>query len=868
MNIVNRLTIRQLKENKKRTMVTIIGVIISVAMITAVATLGISFMDMMRRQTIADDGEWHVLYENANRQQLEAVRKDENTKSVLLSRDLGYARLENGKNSSKPYLFVKEYDQAAFNNFPIHLTQGRLPQTPDEVIVPAHVATNGKVQYQLGDVLELDIGERYNTLNLDADALGQSMPLVTDGEGKSAEVLRNIQHKKYTVVGFMERPGWELTWAPGYTLVTYNDGSGISDTERFHLSVILKQIDRDLFDNAQTLAESNGIEKVSFNNTLLRTYGVLKSDNMQGMLNVLTAIIMAIIMIGSISLIYNAFAISVSERSRYLGMLSSVGATRKQKRNSVFFEGMVIGAVSIPVGILCGLLGIGITFVCINPLIQGAFGVTEDFRLTVSPMMIAGTVFLSALTIFISTYIPARRASKITPIDAIRQTEDVKLTGKAVKTSRLTRKIFGMEAELGLKNLKRNKRRYKATVFSLIISLVLFLSVSYFSANLTKVLSLTESGYNFDIQISGRRSQDNSALFEQIASLEGVSKASRLKRLDGSSTLGGDRLPDYIKRHPRYQEKEGTFPYMLEIYALDDAALQEFAKTTGADINQLQGETPSCIVIDQFQYGDEEQGKYVDLKPVFLSKGEKIPIEYDASENENRKAIGEVTVVQTTDQFPMGIMPIGNNAGFQIIVSEHTLNRLAANSESVEKAMASYLCLRSEDPIKLQTDIEELRDASDTNYISIFNTYKMRQQEEQLMMLLTVFVYGFIILITAICVANIFNTISTSIALRKREFAMIKSVGMTPKGFHKMIHYESIFYGIKALLYGLPASVLMMLFIYQTLTRQFNFGFMLPWTEIAVAVIAVFLIVSAAMLYSISKVKKENIIDALKQENI
>ena len=868
MNIINKLTIRQLKENKKRTAVTIIGVIISVAMITAVATLGISFMDMMRRQTIADDGEWHVLYENVNRQQLEAIRKDENTKSVLLSRDLGYARLENGKNSSKPYLFVKEYDAAAFNNFPIHLTQGRLPQAPNEVIVPDHVAANGKVQYQLGDILELDIGERYNTLNREAAALGQSMPLVTDGTGKNAEELRNTQRKNYTVVGFMERPDWEITWAPGYTLVTYNDGGGISDTERFHASVVLKQIDRELFDKAQTLAESSGIEKVSFNNTLLRTYGVLKSDNMQGMLNILTAIIMAIIMIGSVSLIYNAFAISVSERSRYLGMLSSVGATRKQKRNSVFFEGSVIGAVSIPVGIVCGLLGIGITFVCINPLIQGAFGVTEDFRLTVSPMMLAGTVFLSALTIFISTYIPARRASKITPIDAIRQTEDVKLTGKAVKTSRLTRKIFGMEAELGLKNLKRNKRRYKATVFSLIISLVLFLSVSYFSANLTKVLSLTESGYNFDIQVFGRRSQDTAAIFQQIASLDGITKASRIKRLDGSSTLGGDMLPDYIKKHPQYQEKEGTFPYTLEIYALDDTALQDFAKTTGADINQLQGETPSCIAIDQFQYGDEEQGKYVDLKPVLLTKGERLPIEYEASENEKRRVLGEVTVVQTTDQFPMGIMPIGNNAGFQIIVSEHTLNRLTADSELIKKAISNYLCLRAEDPIKLQTEIEELRDASDTNYISIFNTYKMRQQEEQLMMLLTVFVYGFIILITAICVANIFNTISTSIALRKREFAMIKSVGMTPKGFNKMIHYESIFYGIKALLYGLPASVLMMLLIYQTLTRQFNFGFMLPWTEIAVAVIAVFLIVSAAMLYSISKVKKEIIIDALKQENI
>lgn len=276
----------------------------------------------------------------------------------------------------------------------------------------------------------------------------------------------------------------------------------------------------------------------------------------------------------------------------------------------------------------------------------------------------------------------------------------------------------------------------------------------------------------------------------------------------------------------------------------------------------------SCIVIDQFQYGDNEQGKYVELKPVNLSRGDSLPVAYMDSEKEQNIALGELTVLQTTDQFPMGVMPIGNNAGFQVIVDEDVFHKLAEKIERKDIHTSSYLCLQSKDPMKLQTEIEGLRDASDTNSIYIFNTYQMRQQEEQLMMLLTVFVYGFIILITAICIANIFNTISTSIALRKREFAMLKSVGMTPKGFNKMINYESIFYGIKALLYGLPASVLMILFIYYTLTKQFNFGFMLPWTEIAVAMIAVFLIVSAAMLYSISKVKKENIIDALKQENI
>ena len=207
-------------------------------------------------------------------------------------------------------------------------------------------------------------------------------------------------------------------------------------------------------------------------------------------------------MIGSISLIYNAFAISVSERSRHLGMMSSVGATKKQKRNSVLFEGFAIGLVSIPLGILSGFAGIGITFFFINPVLKSAMGISEGMRLVIMPSSIIVAVVVSVITILVSTYIPARRASNISAIDAIRQTSDIKITKRQVRTSKLTRIIFGIEGELGLKNLKRNRTKYRATVFSLIISMVLFLTVSYFTSSLEKAFVMTRDGINFDIQIS------------------------------------------------------------------------------------------------------------------------------------------------------------------------------------------------------------------------------------------------------------------------------------------------------------------------------------------------------------------------------
>ena len=132
--------------------------------------------------------------------------------------------------------------------------------------------------------------------------------------------------------------------------------------------VVSSKISRSIYEHAKNLAQVNEIQLGDFNSELLRYYGVTANDQLRMTLFSLAAIIMSVIIIGSVALIYNAFGISVSERARHLGMLSSVGATKKQKRNSVFFEGAVIGAISLPIGIIAGLVGIGTTFAFINSI--------------------------------------------------------------------------------------------------------------------------------------------------------------------------------------------------------------------------------------------------------------------------------------------------------------------------------------------------------------------------------------------------------------------------------------------------------------------------------------------------------------------
>jgi putative ABC transport system permease protein len=858
MNIINKLTLRHLKENKRRTLVTIIGVIISVAMVTAVATLGISFLDLLKRQSIVNDGLWHVQYHDVNKKQLEAIEKDNATKDVAIGNNLGYALLTGSENEYKPYMFIKEFNKQGFENFPINVKEGRLPKSNNEIIITEEIANNAKILYQIGDVITMNIGNRF--LMGAPEALSQNDPLQTE-DGEISETFNHEMTKTYTVVGVMNRPNWEPTWSPGYTVISYTEKSLLKKADQVDAYVVLKKINRSLFEHSKDISVLNKISKVTYNSELLRFYGVTDNDSLRTTLFSLAAIIMVVIIVGSVALIFNAFAISVSERSRHLGMLASVGATKRQKRNSVFFEGAIIGLISIPIGIIAGLVGITITFWFINSFIEEVLGGSEQLKVIVTPISIIISCIISIITIFISTFSPARKASKISAIDAIRQTQDVKLTGKTVKTTKLVRKVFGIEAEIGLKNLKRNKRRYRATVFSLIISIVLFLSVSYFTNNLKKSLEMSQDGINYDIRISVNQSGNPEEL-EAFKNLDFVTDYSIFRTVYLSSWLDEALVTSSMKEYLSGSLKDGKYFYTIVLHAIDDESFMEYAKHIGVkNIKQQNAGKPLGIVVDQISYQDYKTGKFYDTKVIDADPGTTIDLVSMNIDNNKEVFLNSIEIAALTDQTPMGEVR-GGLGGLDIFVPESMLDTIITEDLKYEVQNTMYLI--SSDPMKTQSVLED-RKSSGTH---VYNIYQAKQQEEQLIMFMSIFTYGFTVLITLISIANIFNTISTSISIRKREFAMLKSVGMTTKGFNKMMSYESIFYGVKALAYGLPVSLGIMYLIYRAMKQTFEYHFVFPWLSVLYVIVILFIIVGSSMIYSIHKAKKENIIDALKQESI
>src|SRR5699024_9550395 len=267
----------------------------------------------------------------------------------------------------------------------------------------------------------------------------------------------------------------------------------------------------------------------------------------------------------------------------------------------------------------------------------------------------------------ISTYIPARRASKITAIDAIRQSDDIKLSNKVVKTSKLTRKLFGIEAEIGLKNLKRNKRKYQATVISLVVSIVLFLSVSYFIMDLKKATSLTNDMENYDLQMSLNETDEQ--IVEQIESLDKITGVNMLKRNYFNTTVPIEKVPE-----PLRFSSESTYRYSVAVNGLKDKYLQAYAKEIDADFEQLKN-GHSAIVIENVIYPDDQAGKYVETKVIDAKVGDTLTLDYYLYDEDEYVSIDDIEIAALTNQLPIGVNQ-PSLGDIIVIVSEDMYNQL------------------------------------------------------------------------------------------------------------------------------------------------------------------------------------------------
>lgn len=860
MNIFNKVTLQSMKKSRTRTIVTIIGVILSAAMITAVASFAVSLQNYMVNGATQKYGGWHVAFLDVDSSFVQERTHDNGAANTAAFQNIGYAKLDGGKNPNKPYLFMAGFSEEAFDTLPITLVSGRLPKNSGEILVPAHVAANGGVKFAVGDTLSLTVGSR-----MDGNKnLGQHDPYISGGEpGKAKETLVPKAERTYTIVGICQRPAFEEYSAPGYTLITTTDTADQADN--FSIFVTLRN-PRQVHTYAGNTA---GTEAYVFNDNVLRFMGLSSDTVFNTLLYSVGGILLALIMIGSVFLIYNSFNISLNERTQQFGILSSVGATARQLRNSVLFEGLCIGAVGIPIGVIVGIGSIGLVI----SVVAGNFGnilySNVPLTLTVSIPAIVVAAAVSMVTILISAYIPARKAASTPVMESIRQTNEVKIESKAVKTSKLAERIYGLEGTLALKNFKRNKKRYRSIVLSLALSVVLFVSASAFGTHLKQAAerSVVDSDYDICFSTQDMDESEMFRLYDELKTADGVCESSYQAIMAYSCTVKASDFSDRYRKYVGYDLPDKTVNLPMDIQFIVDSEYLRFIKGLGLPVKEYTGPNAKMIAVAKAKKVDGTKDGKSELIDMFASRSMNFTVAPEVNDKpkmEQGQNIN-ITFVDTipTDTLPSNPSEVKSNV-FMVVAPYQLKEKFETPGTHANRG----LTFRSKNPSQSVAEMEAMiQGAGITSEYTLYNVHKMLEQSRNIIFVVDVFTYVFVIMISLIATANVFNTISTNIKLRRRELAMLRSVGMSDRDFKKMMNFECAFYGMRTLLLGLPIAGIISWLIYKGLIiGGADIGFTFPWGSIGISVFGVFFVVFITMLYAINKIKRENIIDALRDD--
>lgn len=872
MNIVKTLTLRHLKENKGRTVVTILGIIVAVAMITAVfvgmsSLLNVTGQSM--KQTTGDYDFTASAYNDDSTERIEGtskIKNDSELKKVGTTYKYNYAVVPQGKGNDPEVMMVdlREYDYNCLEMVMTNEFTGKLPTNENEILVQKSYIDDNKLSWKVGDKVTLEIGKYY-------DKTTKEERLYDDVQ--SGDIFKKHETRVVTVTGIMTDD--IATQIYSQNIIFGQNGTASKD----NLSCIdiygkLKNVHINATKQIDNILEKYGLaDYCNLNKEYLLSQGAIEISETTSVLIISMAIMLIIIVIASVMLVYNAFSMSLTGRIRYLGMLASVGATRKQKRNSVYFEGAFLGLIAIPLGIFFGIIGIDITLnVVINRLADAnaLSGMDKiDSILSVPVWSIISIIVFSIITIFISAYIPARKSSKISPIDAIRQNDSIKLKAKSLKSSKLIRKIFGYEGEIANKNLKRNGKKSRLIIVSLTISVVLFISVNYFCSMLTnQVGGFEKEPYQVEVavQYSNAENLDKALAKENNVKDKYSITAYYIQQLKSNK----DKYLDYMNSKYKNKYKEEL---CMRLHLVDDKYFDKLCKDNNIDKSKYYGKNLLALAVNSV--GDKSEGDPVfkdSVKNYGLYCGQSdlyaggfiddsiyednYKLEGHILSEENNIHIGDFIKYDEND--PMFTMDDNSEITMFAPMSEYL--KVTNNKPSDMTVTYGYV---TDDSKKLVKTLEDISDNYGVKYIN--NIEMQLQTTDSVKFTIQVFLYGFITLITLITLFNIVNTISTGTAMRKREFAMLRSVGVSKKGFYKIVCMESLLYGIKALIIGLPLSLLISYGMNVSLGSA-GYPFRPDIMIYLIVVVAVFLIVGLTMFYAVNKIKKGSIIEALKED--
>lgn len=802
MNVLKKFTFKNIMLNKKRSIVTIIGIILSTALICTVVGMFSSFQKTMINAIIENTGDYYVIFSDVKEDDIKYLKHNRNVETAGLIQKNGYIKISDG------YSALHSYDSESIKD--INLKKGRFPKNKNEIVISSVL----EEKYQIQDNVLLNI---HSDKDIKYDKNG-------------TPILKFEKQEVFNIVGIIDD---ESKYRYYDTLTDYNlminkleDFSGIANVR-----VKYKNI-KDTYKLTKELNTKN--YSVEYNTELLRWSLVSSSETNTETIYMLLAVVIGIIILSSVFVIRNSFAISTTEKMKQFGILSSIGATKKQIKKSVIYEGLILGVIGIPLGILLGIVVINILIVFSNTILGDMIN-EMTFVVDIPLLAILFSILLGMVTIYFSSIASAYRASKVSPIEALRNTNEIKIKKRKLKTPKLIKKLFGIGGDIAYKNLKRNNKKYRTTVISLVVSIAIFISLSafiYYGFNITNVY-YKEMPYNITVRLTG---EEESEISNKIIKLNDIDSYS-IKRLQ-TINLDIKYLNEDGMKYIDYIGQDGMFG--MPMVSIGEKNYKKYIKKLN------------------LKY-DDVKDKIIYVKNSLYIEDNKILELYNFDKNmtgiiENKKY--NLEIVKTTKKDSYGLFEYAYGQG-AFLISDYLMDQIG--NQNIDK-----IDINSSNPDKLEETINKL------NYEDLYvdNIDAMAKQMNNMVTWISVFLYGFIIVISLIGVTNVFNTITTNMNLRSKEFAMLKSIGMTNHEFNRMIRLESILYGVKSLFIGCFIGIGISYVIYKALSNSVDFGFRLPIEAIMISILFILLVVGLIMKYSLNKINKQNIIETIRKDNI
>ena len=950
--IVHRVTLKHMKMNARRTLISVIGIALMVMLLTCVFvgkdTVYRYFVDL----GAAKSGSYHYAVYNIDRETLGKIKELDPIKEIGVTEDLKYTEFDRTGNPQKPFLNIRRYSAEAMEYMNISVTEGRLPENGDEIVISRSAIEDGS-SIKIGDTVDCATFQRFMSNTAESGSTVIQYPMLEIPAGETVELPYNMfyfvpgtefgdefyeTHEEihemtgfthtYKVVGIIETPGFEEPGCAWYAAITQVDESSLYG-DVFNALIITdeKKVPANF---VVTLGEIAGYVNVHSNDSVLIFSGNSSDNSLNFIVVAAQVFFVILIVLISIMLIYNVFALSYDERVKYLGMLSSVGATGRQKRSSVYFEAFVLLLPALPAGIAAGLGIVRIASDIGAPMAQKLydFDAVQSINLRpaleVKPVTVAAVLILSAVTVFISALIPARKISKVGPVESIRGN-----AGKARKhgKSKNPDKLITGSAEGMLSSRSfRNGRSRSLGIIRAVSIFLLVTTVVYFAASLLmqmvdfKLVDDTvhykyyeDRDYAFVMSLSGDDDCDPDEVMNSIKEMDGVTdlkvcrSSSMMFYLDNSelSDEYWDALYDILcLYYPEGEFSRETFNENfkergegtgnpIDVLVFEDEDFAKIAKKVKAE-DYEEGELP-CIILDTASistdsyriYGNHARDyRYLQINsPLVAEKGGELPIYPYTLTREQAAELGyeadQMAFPEIELDGPLNLKVIAKadmddlsdyldgDPGFdvRIIVPMSVagyMERLSTDRMDVE---IYFNCDDEASLSKISLLEKQLVNDDITGILA--RTSRVAEFKEIMAYLIKIVLVIFTAIASSICLLNVYSSISALMVSKRKSFAVLKSVGST---FRQLLTTELLGSArvlVWSFLVAAPFVAVICLWLSKTLIRRFGyFTVSFPWAYVLIISCTIILSVIIMTIACLRRENKIDIIDEIKRESV